>query len=75
MTVSPMLQRNDDSIQVSATELSITATPWEDWPGLGRLARVREKLGVFFGPFAMRAGVNCWCADENGSNRDCASPD
>ena len=36
MTVSPMLQRNDDSIQVSATELSITATPWEDWPGSGK---------------------------------------
>ncbi|MFN9186562.1 MAG: hypothetical protein ACK5WG_08485 [Betaproteobacteria bacterium] len=35
MTVSPMLQRDDDSIQVSATELSITATPWEDWPGSG----------------------------------------
>ncbi|MFN7756724.1 MAG: hypothetical protein ACK5RP_04595 [Betaproteobacteria bacterium] len=36
MTLSPMLQRDDDSIQVSATELSITATPWEDWPGSGK---------------------------------------
>ena len=36
MTVSPMLKRDEDSIQVSATELSITATPWEDWPGSGK---------------------------------------
>ena len=36
MTVSPMLKRDEDSIHVSATELSITATPWEDWPGSGK---------------------------------------
>ena len=36
MTVSPMLKRDDDSIHVSATELSITATQWEDWPGAGK---------------------------------------
>ena len=36
MTVSPMLKRDEDWIHVSATELSIAATPWEDWPGSGK---------------------------------------
>ena len=36
MNASPMLKRDDDSIHVSATQLSITATPWEHWPGLGK---------------------------------------
>ena len=36
MNASPMLKRDEDSIHVNATQLSITATPWEDWPGLGK---------------------------------------
>jgi len=69
MTVSPMLQRNDDSIQVSATELSITATPWEDWPGSGK------NSVFFFGPPASGERFNCWCADENRSGIDCQGAD
>lgn len=48
MTASPMLKRDGDSIYVNATQLSITATPWEDWPGLG-------KNSVFFSVRLQRA--------------------
>ena len=35
MTVSPMLERDDESIRVRATEVSMTATPWESRPNSG----------------------------------------